>query len=96
MSKGNLEKCVQIFNQLDNDAQEQAIHLLEMLASGNEADREHAAMVASISTLPEPVRTMMTLRFVDGLKWTEVARKTGYSESSVYKMYAKAKALIRA
>lgn len=46
-----------------------------------------AEMAEGIKNLPPTVQEMFKLRYVDGVKWGEIARHLNYSESSIYKMH---------
>lgn len=39
-----------------------------------------------LSTIPSQQAAVLTCRYIDGMKWAEVARKTGYSKHHCYKI----------
>jgi RNA polymerase sigma-70 factor, ECF subfamily len=56
----------------------------------------HAALVAAVRALGEPLRTTVALRFLEDLPVGEVARRTGVPEKTVYSRLERALAELRA
>jgi DNA-directed RNA polymerase specialized sigma subunit len=45
---------------------------------------------AAIFTLPEPMREISILRYINQLRWNDVQKKTGRSPAGIYKIHSKA------
>lgn len=59
----------------------EAAHLLE----------RRAVVLAAIESAPEPImRTILEARYINGLKWEDIARMTGYSVDNAFKIHQKA------
>lgn len=86
----------QLFDQLGDNEQKAAVKFMELLTSRNPADKERAGLIVSASKLQDPMRRIMLLRLIDGLRWSEIARKEGYSERQIYNIRRQALALLRA
>lgn len=44
----------------------------------------------AVEALKEPYRTLMQLRYIEGLKWEQIAEKMNYTEKHCYKLHRKA------
>lgn len=62
-------------------------------AAGN--DRQVEAVKKAIGELPEREKHLLTLRYIDGLIWEEVAEKMHYSYKHVHRLHNEALALIK-
>lgn len=62
------------------NAREKLLSLIDMLAEEElEALNRYAQEIIKINALQEPMRQIMRLRRIDGLKWEEVADRTYYT-----------------
>lgn len=53
--------------------------------------QRRAEVLAAIESAPEPImRTILEARYINGLKWEDIARMTGYSVDNAFKIHQKA------
>lgn len=72
--------------------------LTELVAMADEIEQSVAALAGAQRRLLEEIRKVesadlcgvLELRYIDGLRWTQIARKMGYSVDNVYKIHGKA------
>ena len=59
----------------------------EWIAARERLEKELREVDQRIERLEEPHRTLMTLRYITGLSWSEIAKKMHYCPSNCYRLH---------
>lgn len=81
---------MKMFAQLDKEDQERVLRLMRAFVSGDINEQAFAYLVCRLAKdATGAAREVALLRVEDGLKWREIAQKTGYSVRWCHQSHAK-------
>lgn len=88
---------MKMFAQLDKEDQERVLRLMRAFVSGDINEQAFAYLVCRLAKdATGAAREVALLRVEDGLKWREIAQKTGYSVRWCHHLMRKAMQAVEA